>query len=328
MGKSNMAMVMLVVLVLIAAVGVGYFIYSGQTQQTAIEKQTETINSGSSLTGKPATANVRAVDPSNDNTQVAAHLYLVKDPVVGDESITGGFSADGTAMSTSTRTQVTEGLNVGDKIVALASNATYFGFPTEVMELTGSQSKLVDVEVYSTTDQLDIIIEDKDENALGRSGATRNLTLGSEETEVLAKVYFQVNTTNKAFNLAGFYFDKSTTADSNISSIDKAAGYSGSQAFSKASLNLERTEADDTVFLLDKPKLLLEWDSVTIANGIEFSADGNKANAPETIVLYVLDKVWIKSSVDNNKLIYAYETDGSTHSDVGMTDPSFSFIAA
>lgn len=321
-------MVLLFVIGLAVVGGIGYMIYSDSQQQTALDKQTEVIQSGSSLTGKPATVSVKGLDGANDNAQIASHLYLVKNPTVGTEEITGQLSADGTALSTSSRTDVTEGLNVGDKIVAVASNATYFGFPTEVKTIAGSQSMLMDVTSYSTTDQLDIILKDKDENTLGRSGATRNLTLGSDETEVLDTVKFELNTTNKAFNLAGFYFDKSTTADTNVSKIEKPSGYSGGVSFSKASLNLERTEADDIVFLLSEPKLMLEYDSVEIRDGISFTADGDKANAPETVVLYALDKVWIKSSVNSDKLIYAYETDASTKADVGMTDPSFSLIVA
>lgn len=308
--------------VLVAAVvfGVGYMIYSGmQTQQTQDTIANTVSNAPASNAGKPATLSVQAIDPRvSGDTQVAAKLYVITDPVIGTDSITGTFAADGDSLATSGRTDVTSGINVGTKYLAVASNSTYLGFPTEV-KTVASQSENLDLEVHSQATHLQITMKDEDDNALGESGATRNLTLAASDAATIGEIKIKVNASNVAVNLGGFY--TKLNDNTNISSVEKT----GTQDFEKSTLNLLSTTGDDYVFLFSTPKLLLEQQTLTISDGLTLKTNtgGCGASNNEDIVFYFFDKVWVKSTDDTNKMIYAYETDVESATDVGMTNDIF-----
>lgn len=329
--NGKLTATLLVSLVVIAAVAVGYFIWSDSQDQEFKEDIRDTIKedvtTSNPLIGKPATADSRAVDRGNDNTQVGALLYFILSPTVSDGEIAGNFAADGVTMSASSRTSTTSGITVGTKYVAIASNNTYFGFPTAVKEIgkrsDGSyeQSELVDLDVYTTASSVQITVKDEDETALTNGGGV-NLTLASNEAETLSEIKLKVNQSNVALNLAGFFFDK--VANTNVSAVDKASGYSGSPSFSESSLNLAYTEADDTVFEFDSPILLKEQGSITITDGITVSAKASGCSG-ENLVMYFFDKIWTKST-KADKMIYAAESDADTEADIGMTNPSFTIV--
>lgn len=323
MAKGNLMAILAVVLIVGVISGVGLIGYAIMNQPSTEDIQNiQSTTATSSLTGKPATLSVKAIDKANDDAQVTAPLYVILDPVVSDSEITGSFSADGTTLSATATTDVTSGINVGKKYVAIAANATFVGFPSEIKTVQ-TQADLLTVPTHTIAPNVQITMKDEDDNSLGASGATRNLTLSASDAAVLSEIKIKQNFTNTAYNFAGFYFDKAIS--SNITSIEIA----GTQDFSKSSLGLEYTEADDIMFLFDSPILMKEQDTVTISDGIKITANSNgcvTGDAGENLVFYILDRVWVKSSVDSNKMIYAYETDASSPADTGATDQSFTLV--
>jgi len=323
---STITFVMIALLVVVVFLG-GYYIWSDQ-QQTALEEEREVAirEEGVSLMGKPAELSVYCKDLGNDNTKTAAGFYIIVDPEVTDNEITGNFAADGTTASTTARKSVTEGLTVSSNYLGIASNSTYFGFPTEIKSIT-KQAENVDLGMYTTVGTLDIVVKDKDENILTMVEAATNLTLGADESEVLDEIEFQCNDTDKAVNLAGFYID--LPAGTNITGVEISAGYSGTPGVTESNINLKSTEADDYLFLFDSPQLLLEYDSVELSRVLKLTADGDgccDCNG-EYFEVYALDKIWTKSSLED-KMIYAYETDATSPADIGVSNPKEKYLCA
>jgi|GEM_PF-4657860 len=350
-GTKYMSVIVTVALLVIifAAIATVYFV---SKQTTLQEKQTDTTEKQAeaaatdNLAGKPATISTYSNDRANVNsvTHAASALYLILNPVVTADSITGTFAADGTLLSSSSRTDITNGISMGLKFVAISSNSTYFGFPTKELTvgvaepgiLTEGQSANLDVDTYRTTNSLKITMKEAstDTETLTNGGSTKNLTVAANEVVVLNYLEIQQNQSNRAFNLAGFYIDK--TSNGNISEIGKASDYStgsgnSNPPFDVSATDIMSTEADDVRFALTTPILMKEYGKVTFTDAIKLTGDSDgcaSANSGESYVLYVFDKIWYKSSVTSDKMIYAVETDSSSHTDIGMTNPSFTILCA
>jgi len=324
--KGMTVIMVIIALAAVAAVVILFMLVSDTSDTTTTI--TDTITATTGLTGKPGTLSVDIRDGANDNAQIAAPIFIISSPTVGTDEITGAFAADGTAVSASGRTDVTSGISVGMKYIAMTGNDSIIGFPSDLAEVgteqaNCGQSCLVDVVGYTITNSVEESLEDEDGNAIGEDGATRNLTLPADAIETLELFRIKVNQSNAALNLAGFYIDR--VADSNISSISIVAG--DTPALTKTALNLESTEADDDVFLFDSPILLKEQESVNIDNALKFEADAVGC-VTEDVLIYTLDRIWTKSSIDSSKMVYAYESDASTSADVGITNPVFTMACS
>lgn len=341
--KNKTTMVLLSILVIfILAMGV-YFVYYTQRQQTFVG-ETCTVdtecNSGfecisgscekiitSTLKGKAATESVFAYDKAADTpstSKLNAPLYLIESPVVTTDKVTGdAFAADGTTLSTSARTAVTEGLNVGDTIIAIAANNTYYGKWSAVKTIE-SQAENLDLDSYTTigSSSGDIILKDEDESTVTPGGGATNLTLGASQTESFYELKIKNNNTNKAWNVGGWFIDEA--AGTNISSFSGTGTTEGSFAvgYSKSTTGLGRTDTDDVVFTLAEPVLLLEYDYITIKKlQVQADGDGCKATSGEVFSVYVFDKAWYRSSKEN-AMKYGFETDADSPSDIGASDYS------
>lgn len=314
MANAKLMTTMMVILVLAVVAGVVFlFMNFAGTSTTS----TTTTSAPDNLIGKPSTLSIKAVDAANDDTQLASHGFVCLSPTVTADEITCNFLDDKTLSATST-TDFTSGTNVGGKYVAISSNNTYFGFPTEEREIL-TQGDPLTLSAYTTTSSITITMEDEDGNALGENGATRNLTLGASDVATLEQIKIKQTTANTALNMAGLYID--LVANSNITTVESV----NEAAIAEVAPFLQRTEADQEMFLLPTPVLLKEQASLTIDNAISFTADsdGISAAATEDVTFYILDRIWVKSSTNSNKMIYAYETDSASQSDVGLTDPTF-----
>lgn len=314
--------------VVIAGVGGLMWFISNQDQATQDTRTIISEAASTGLKGKPATITVKAVDKANDDTQIAANGYICTNPTVTDTSIVCGFQ-DSKVLSSTATTDFTSGLVVGDKYVGLASNNTYFGFPTVVKDIL-TQADPLTLETYSTTSDMFFELKTAGDAIITASGGTQNLTLSASEGEILGQVKLQQNVTNTAVNLAGFYFDKATNG--NMTKVEEAGDVaakipSGTTGFAATTgVSLTATEAEDVVFLFDTPVILKEYDSVTIEDGIKLTADSDGCTAGgENVVIYSLDKIWTLSSKDTNKFVYSYESDAATPADVGLADQSFTF---
>lgn len=343
MGAKTITFVAISMLILALFLG-GYYIWSDSQSKKLQQQQTSTIqqtvqqtSTTNPLAGKAATITAFVKDDANDKTGIRAALYLITNPTVGTDNVAGTFAVDATTIAT-TGTDLTSGLAVGTKYVAIASNNTYFGFPSKELtvgegpvtdgnaRVSGSgQSQTLEIDAYTTASGVSFTIKDKDENTISlQNGGTRNLTLSADEAELLDSIKIEVNQTNAALNLAGFYFDKPASG-ANISKFEVASGYTGTPGITKGGIALQSTEADDEMYLFNAPIVVKEYGSVEIQDGIFLTADGGGcAGADEIYTIYALDKIWVKSSI-GSKMIYAYETDSTTPADVGIANPSVYF---
>lgn len=325
MAKNTKLVTTFVIIGILAMIGlVGYGVYMLSVQQTAFEEREE-LDIPSTLEGKAATVDAYAYDQAANNpstTQAAVPLYLITSPVVTSEKISGNFAADGTALSTSSRTSITEGLNVGDKYVAVAVNDTYYGVVSDVKTIS-SQSETLDLDVYATASSGSITLKDEDENTIAEDGAGTNLTLGASESESFDELKIKNDNTDVAWNVGGFFVGM--VDDTNMSSMtgEGTSGGDYSVSYSKSG-SLERTSADDIMWEFSEPVMLLEYDYVTITD-LQVKADGDGCSSTgETWSIYVFDKTWFRSGKENALKIGA-EDDTDSPSDVGIGDVSASY---
>jgi hypothetical protein len=312
----------LLVILVIAIVGLGvYFVWSNQQQTAQGEKIAQTTST--TPTGKPATVSINAYDKaSTTQAQTAALLYVIKNPTVTADGITGTFVADGSVLSATARTDISSGLNTGDTYLAIASNNTYFSDGDTTTNTINSQSSTDDVYVYKAANSFAWTINKVAGGSnLNNVGTDKNLSLGASETASMNKIEITINQSGTAANIAGLYFDKAL--NTNISVIDVSDGYTGSPAITKANIAFASNTNADVVFTFDKPVLIKSYGKVTLSDAIKLTANGNGCGTGETLTVYAFDKIWIKSSVNPAKMIYAYESDSTTSPlDIGITNPS------
>lgn len=332
-GGSKTITTIMILLLVVVVIAVAYFIYS-DTQAKKLEQEQIIIREEApavGLTGKPGTLSVFALDKSNSDktTKAAGQLYVITDPVITADKITGGFSTDGTLMSTTVRTSVTTGITVGTKFAAIASNSTYFGFPTTELTFGTSnpngdgyslngvgQSQTLDIDVYKTAPTINLKMYEGLNEVKEADISTFNFSIGADQVAVPDTIDIEMNLTNVAVNLAGFYID--LPADTNISSIEIQTA--GSEGLAESTLNLVNTETDDYVFEFSSPILMLPWDKLTLTNALKFTGSGTGctgADDGDLFTFYMLDKIWYKSA-DESAMKYMYETDASTSEDIGM----------
>ena len=331
-GGTKLITTVFVAMFLVVAFGVIYFVYS-DTQQTALDKQLQVdllTSPSSSLIGKPATMSIFALDAGNTDTttKVVGDLYVITDPVIGADVISGGFAVDGTALSASARTAVTTGITVGTNVAAIASNDTYFGFPTEMMiigtaksgdnyALAGlGQSQTLDLDVYKTAPALSIRVYE--DNTEVTEEGNRNLSVGASQTMVPDEIRFEMNLTNVAVNLAGFYID--LPSGSNVTSVEIAS--EAGVGLTESNVNLKYTEADDYFFTFSSPILMEAWDKVILENAIKLTGTSSGCSTGDnldTVTIGAVDKIWVKSS-DSSSMIYAYESDAASPTDIGLAN--------
>ena len=342
--SSNKTIVTLLsVVVAVFVIGMVYFIYDSETQQEFIgacetnadcSAGYECINSAcekiivSTLKGKAATISVFAYDKASNTpstTKTVVPLYLVQNPTVTATKVTGeDFAADGTDLSSSSRTDVTEGLTVGDKFVAIAANGSYYGAWSSIITID-KQAKNLDLDNWAiATNGGDIELKDEGENVIANGEGGTNLTLGASETESFYYLKIKNNNTNSAWNVAGFFIDKA--ANSNITTFSGEGTTTENYAVSYAkdgTFGLERTDADDVMFTLATPVMLLEYDQIKF-NDLQVRADGDgcaAVDSGEAFSIYVFDKAWFRSSKEN-AMMYGAETDSDSPVDVGANDYS------
>ncbi len=296
-------------------------------QQTAWEEAQER-DVPISLIGKAATISVFAYDKAANSPQTAktvVSLYLIRNPVVTDTKISGEFLADGTLLSSSSRTDVTEGLKVGDKILGIALNtstATFYGVPSSIIEITG-QSEILDLDIYNVTTTGTIILKDEDETTLSNVTPASvvsavNLTLNAGEVETFDSIRIKNTFVNTGWNVAGFYWD--LAAHTNITSIVGTGTTTGSYSmgFDKVAVGFEKTDKDDIVFALTEPVMLLEYDYIKFS-GIQIKADADGCAVPENLSLYVYDKAWFRSTKEP-AMMFGAETDADSPANIGAAD--------
>jgi len=340
LGNTKIIAASVVTMVLLLAAFIGYTVWSDQKQQTAFDKANEPGAVPDTLTGKAATYSIVAKNQAADNpqtSQVNVPVYVIKaptlTPVDNPTEITGAFVADGTVSSATlgTTTDVTTGINVGDKVLGIAANGTYYGIPGPV-ETLNTQSGDEVLKVYATNGGDGLIsIKDKDDNTLGQLGIGTNLTLGSGQSEKLKYLRFEQNKTNTAYYFAGFFIDVNVT--SNLTSIKGSGNAQDSDAvsygvtYSDTTTGLERTQRDDFTFRLSYPVMLIEFDSIQF-NDITFTADGDGCNSAagdgEDFVFHFFDANWFRSAKSESMRLGS-EDDTVTPTDVGSADRSVSY---
>ena len=321
-----------------------YFIYQ-QSNQPITPPTTQTTIPGTttptSLTGKAATVSVKVNDKtlSANNPQVIAPIYLIKTPTgdkedVIDNKVEGTFIADGTVSTASDRKDISSGINVGDKLWAIATNNTYYGVWKEVASVS-AQGEVLDLDVYliSAANTVNISMKENSKSLLSNGTGEVNLSLGANGAEAIDEIKVKVNGANRAFKFTGF-FTNTIYDTNNISSIN-ANGISFVRSgttigLTKSTINLGRSSIDEQVFMLDTPILITEWQEYILA-GLEIKADGvgcvaAGASLPNhdlnRIDFWFLDSNWYKSSLGDS-MVYGVETDANTKADVGAGDYQF-----
>jgi len=328
MARSTKSRLTLAVIFGILILGLlAWGIYSFNVQQSALREQQEQQQQeqpADLLAGKAATLSVYAYDQAADTpatTKAIVPFYLVESPTVSSREITGAVNVDGDALSSTARTSFTEGLVVGDVVVGLAANGTYYGKPSASKTIDG-QSVPLDVNVYAiATSGGDVIIKDKDETTLTVSATgTANLTLGASQEEPLHYMRIENNNTNLAWNVFGFFIDK--PAGTNITAFTGSGVTTGHAAvgYSKGGNDLVRVETDDEIFYFNEPIMLLEYDYIQL-NDLAVKADGDGCAADDTFTIYVFDANWFRSS-KKVALMLGAETDADSPADVGAGDYS------
>ena len=348
MARTSRVIIGLLTLLVIGILAIGgYLVYWMSTQQAALGVQKclsdsecpsgykcvnevceKTIES--TLKGKAATISVFAYDYASDTpstSKLVLPLYLVESPIITTTKVSGTeFAADATDLSSTSRTDITKGIVVGDKVTAIAVNASGYGIWSAIIEIS-TQAVNLDLKSYSTAiaGAGDITVKDKDENIIadvgsaGTVASAYNLTLGASAEEQFNYIRVENNNTNTAWNVKGIFFDAPT--GNNISSITGTGTTKGdySTSYTKSSTTLQRTEADDYVIELSEPVLLLEYDYIQFEN-IQIKADGDGCGT-ELISVNVFDSNWFRSSKEN-AMILGIETDADSPVDVGVGDYS------
>jgi len=344
MASKNKAIVVLLTILVLGILGIGGFaVYKLSTPQTGFGacKASSDCPAGyqctngacekiieNTLKGKAATVSVYAYDQaanSPQSTKIIVPLYLITNPVIGANEVTGdSFAADGAVLSSSARTDVTEGLTVGTSFAAIAVNDTYYGQWSPATTIS-SQAMTLDLNGYAVAAHGgNIVLRDKDDVTITPSATgTVNLTLGATETEGFKYFRIENNNSNKAWNVLGWYIDKAT--GSNISKFTVGSGGTESNkaslsgvGYTKGGNNLIRTDNDDEIFYFNEPLLLLEYDKVEVAD-MQVTADGDGCAVGDTFTIYVFDGSWYRSA-KTNSMKFGAETDADSPSDVGASD--------
>jgi len=338
MAKTSNVIVGLIAFLVITVLLVGGLgVYYMAKQQTALERREAEVVPPA-LVGKSVTLSAVAYDQAADSpssTQAVAPLYVILEPTeVTDTKVKGnGFAADGTSLSSSARTDVTSGLKVGNKIIAIAVNKTvsagtgYYGVWSDVKELDGQQV-LLDLDVYKVAASGgQITLRDKDENTIDIGGGDVNLTLGASETEQFDYLRIENNNTNAAWNVVGFFIDKASGTNLTGFSIGASSKTEGTYEIGLAETDkgLERTDADDEVFEFAEPIMLLEYDYIKVTDlQVKADGDGCASTTGEAFTIYIVDGTWFKSSKEN-AMIFDWEDDSDSPSDVGASDLSATY---
>jgi len=331
MAKGTKARNIGITLAVIAFLGImGWAVYSFSVAQTAYNYGTGNMSqTPTSLIGKAATVSVFGYDQaaaSPQSSKIAGLLYLIENPVTSADgkTISGTFAADGTTLSTTARTDVTEGLNVGDTFIGVIANGTYYGKPSSAYEIK-AQSGNLDLDAYKTaTSGGKIVLKDTDETVITASAVgTNNLTLAATQDEKFYLFRIENNNSARAWNVEGFYIDKAV--GSNLSAFSGSGTTTGSYAvgYSKGGEGLLRTDADDEIFYFSSPIMLLEYDSIDLSD-LKVKADGDGCAVGDTFAIGVFDANWFRSAKTNSLKLGA-ETDADSPADVGVSDYSVTY---
>ena len=330
MAKSTtFVVVMLAVLAVTAIIGVGYFVYSDMQQTALQEEEAEkaAVEGPTTLQGKAATVSTVAYDKAADvaSTQAAAPLYLIvgnsDSPITATaDSITGeSFAADNSSLSTSTTTDTTSGVNVGDTIIGIASNNTWYGAPGAV-ETIDSQNYKYDVDVYRVaTNGGKVTWYDEDDNSFTNS--TSNITVAASQEYTFSKLKIENNVSNRAWNIAGFYLQEPTGTNITSYALDGTTSGDYEVGISKDSTaySLESRDNVDVVFALDEAVLLLEYDKIYTPS-LTVEADGDGCNTGEEMAkLKVFDANWYRSN-KQQAMLFGAEDDKDSPADIGGND--------
>lgn len=332
--KSNMFMVLLAVGVIAILVMGGIVTWSVMSQQSALDEAAAAAQTSgpTSLQGKTAVVSVYAYDhavdsPSTTKRNVPLYLFVGNgdDPIqVTPTKVSGKLAADGTALSSTARTDISDGMNVGKNILGIAVNNTYYGdFSTQ--EAIKEQAETYDVKVWtvaSTGGKVTWYDEDGTSIATAGDAGTANVTIGASDAYTFEKMKVENNNTDKAWRVAGFYIQKETGG--NMSAYTMSGSTTGDVVTGikkdSTKYSLESKDNVDVVFVFDTPVLLLENDQV-FTPGFTVESDGDGCAVAESIGTFKwFDANWFRSSSDETAVVFGAETDATSPADVAASD--------
>ena len=301
-GKGSGLLVMMVVLMSLAVVGLGAFLFKSGTFATTEEASSVAAvvqRSADANLGKSATMKVRSYNRVNDTQpQVAATLYMVE--TVGDNK---RLISDGTALSATADTSVAT--TVGAKIYGVAFSGTYYGTPKEIDVTKEVEPFYLDVNEVAGTGagNVNITTWKDSSNAIG------NITLGAGQTDTWDKIRIKVNTDQRAFNFKGIVFN--LTSSSNVDRITIAGLESASSP-----KRLSVISSAEYYFVVPEAKLLKQWD--TFDTGV-VAWKATSTNPAESFDILVIDEAYFRS-VDRLSIKKGVEDDQPTPVDTGQGD--------
>lgn len=332
--KNNFMITSAVVIILLLMVSMfGYLVIRDQRQATAIAEAEEEAIVGVSelLRGKPVTLSVLSNDmaaASPESTQANTKLYLLRgdteaDLVVTDTKISGeDFASDGGNLKTDDALEITKKITVGDYVIGLAANNTYYGIPSEIKELK-DQGEGMDLDSWRITSGGDIELREVGESTSLLKG-TKNVTLTTSKIVSFEYMKIYQNISNRALWVGGVYLNfvdqtnvsnfecVGATSDSSRNELE-GVGYSMSSG-------LLRTTNDDYFVEFNKPIMLLGYEYIKMP-GCKITADTSGTGTGEDFTVYVVDVNWFRS-VKETALMLGFEDDSPDHADVGRSDIS------
>jgi len=315
-GKISAAIWMLVVIGMLALLVLGYGVYQMTAVPPVQPAEPTPGETTTSLWGKSVVLSTAALDKAADdvNTKAAVPVYV----------LTGknGFVYTDEDLSSSARTDLTNGLTVGDTATLWAFNNTWYS-KGPVDKYLATQQETVDLEVYAVTDDLDMTLYNSDGTAL-TEGSNANISIAAGATDYFEKFKIKQNVSNRAFNFLGIFADLDT--ETNISAITIGAM---DTTLAETTTGLKRVTTDDYIWQVSTPVMLLEYDSIVVGP-ITITGDGDGCSAgtsttADDVTLYVFDGNYYFST-KGAEVKFGGETDAVSPADVGASDQSYTFI--
>jgi len=288
-----------------------------EEQRLADQEKTPADVSADNKAGNVVVLKSYATDneANNKNTQIAvpAKFYTKKADGSFDQWIGGSA---GYTLSASATTSVSPA-TIGQKVYGRAFNGTgtligYYGDENSIEVKTEGDSIALVSHAICRANQMQGLIYKTG------SSTDKNLSLGASGADTFAQTKLRVNSTDCAYNLAGFTVD--TTSGTNVNLVQLTADTS---PLSRQSISLQRIkEKDDYVFVLDTPKMLHENEAY-FTGTLSVTADADGCSSEEGLNLTAFDKAPFTSAISGKGIEEGFEDDQVSPSDVGGADVTF-----